>query len=225
MKKFVILSLVSLFALSVTPAFCADLAADKSIGERPQSMFASLNVASGTVIYAGALVAINTNTGYAVNAADASGLRVVGVAQNHVDQRIYDSTRKLLVKRGVFAFANPSTITTTSIGDWAYVYDDQSVTTAAVASNDILAGRIVDVTSMGVWVDIPQAPIPAPLTATSLSISGNASVVGTLGVTGTTTVSNLTANGASLSIPNVPTSTNGLTAGQIYSASGTLKVY
>lgn len=232
--------------LGVLPAPAADLTANKGVLERPNAAFSYMQVTSGTVIYAGALVAVDTNTGYAVNAADTEGLRVIGVAQAQVDQRIYDSTKRLLVKRGVFCFANPGSFTTAAVGDWAYVLDNQSVVPIASATNDILAGRIVEVDTRGVWVNVTEAPIPAPLTITTLAASGNATVGGTLevtgaatlsagaGIAGLTTVSNLTATGtitlpsgsvanAALASPGVGTYTNAQTTfTNVYDAAGRL---
>ena len=260
-------------------SFGAALTADKTITSSPGE-FVVLNVASGTVIYAGGLVAVDTNE-YAVPASDTATLKVVGIAADAVDQRagVYNSLKKALIRRGVFLFKNGGSLTDANIGDWAYVEDDQTVSTAAEMSNDILAGVIVDVDSTGVYVDVGAVNRAGAIAGATLDTTGNAAVGGTLGVTGASTftgnaianeldartasalllgkatatsvtigasdagvsvpgtlgvtgaatftgnvgASNITASG-SVTLSGLPTATNGLTAGRLWSDSGAIKV-
>ena len=167
--------------------FGAALTADKQVA-RISGEYAVLNVASGTVIYAGSLVAVDTN-GYAVPASDTASLKVIGVAAEQVDQRagVYERGKTLTVRRGVFSFKNGGSLTDANIGDWAFVEDDQTVSTAAEMSNDILAGVIIDVDSAGVWVDVGAVNRAGALAGDSLSVSGAAAISGA--VTGSSTVS------------------------------------
>jgi hypothetical protein len=170
------------------PALAAALTADKSITSR-SGEFAVLSVESGTVIYAGALIAVDTND-YAVSASDTATLKVIGVANAGVDQRagVYDSSKTLLARRGVFLFKNGGSLTDANIGDWAYVEDDQTVSTAAEMSNDVLAGVIVDVDTTGVWVDVGAVNRAGAIAGDTLDTTGNAAVGGTLDVTGASTL-------------------------------------
>jgi hypothetical protein len=172
------------------------LTGDKTITSSPGE-FVVLNVASGTVIYAGGLVAVDTNV-FAVPASDTATLKVVGIASRAVDQRagVYDSAKKLLVRRGVFLFKNGGSLTDANIGDWAYVEDDQTVTTAAEMTNDLLAGVIVDVDADGVWVDVGAVNRAGAIAGSTLDATGNATIGGTLAVTGASTLTGaLAANG------------------------------
>jgi len=151
--------------------------------------FVSIGVYTNTRIFAGAMVAINTN-GYAVAAADSSGLNVIGMATETVDNRVNaegagdSGTLSVTVARGVFRWVNGDTFTDADIGDLAFVEDDQTVQKAAAASADIIAGVVLDVDSSGVWVDTYDIGAQGASAPSSLAVSGNATVGGTLGVTG-----------------------------------------
>ena len=88
------------------------------------------------------------------------------------------------VARGVFRWVNGDTFTDADIGDLAFVEDDQTVQKAAAASADIIAGVVLDVDSSGVWVDTYDIGAQGASAPSSLAVSGNATVGGTLGVTG-----------------------------------------
>jgi hypothetical protein len=169
------------------------------------------------------------------------------------------------VARGVFRWANGGSFTAANLGDLAFVSDDQTVTTAASATYDVIAGVIVDVDSDGVWVDTFDIGAQGAATPSSLAVSGNATVGGTLGVTGAATLSstlgvsgnltvgsskltvaassgntavggtlgvtgtatfstNVTISGTAILIANLPTATNGLAVGTLWSDSGDVKV-
>jgi len=189
-----------------------------------------IGVYTNTRILAGSLVAVNSS-GYAVPASDTSGLKVIGCAMETVDNRTNaegagDSGAKTVtVKAGIFRWVNGGSLTDADIGSIAYVEDDQTVSTAAEMTYDIVAGVIVDVDADGVWVSTYNVPSAGAASVTTLAASGNASIGGTLAVTGATTLSNLVVNGNSVTMGNLPTSTNGLTAGRLYVDSGALKVY
>lgn len=114
-------------------------------------------LAAATVIYAGALVALNA-AGNAVPGATATTLTAVGVAQEHADNStgaIGDV--RVEVRRGVFQFANSAAadeITRAEIGDSAYIVDDQTVAKTSGTSTRSVAGIIRDVDAGGVWIEI-----------------------------------------------------------------------
>jgi hypothetical protein len=169
-------------------AQAAALTSDRNISSMAGE-YSVLNVESGTVIYAGSLVAVDTNQ-YAVSASDAATLKVIGVAVKGVDQRapLYDSTKTITVRRGVFLFKNGGSLTDANIGDWAIVEDDQTVSTAAEMTNDLLAGVIVDVDSDGVWVDVGSVNRAGAISGATLSTTGNGAIGGTLAVTSTSSL-------------------------------------
>lgn len=177
--------IVLIFAFAAS-AFAAALTADRTSPERAGQMLGL--VQGSNTIFAGALVAVNTS-GVAVPASDAAGLKVLGRAEVASDNTgaNYLATKTLNIRRGVFRFENGGSFTAASIGALAYVQDDQTVTTAAAATNDIIAGLIVDVDSTGVWVDTLTVGGQGAASLTTLNVSGAASVGGAF--TGSSTIS------------------------------------
>lgn len=105
--------------------------------------------AAGHVFYAGAIGAIDTSTGYAVRATNASGLRGLGRVEEHHDTNgLNDGGRHVPMVAGTFRYANDGSIDRTHIGQPAYIADDQTV----AASGSATAGTIFDVDDVGVWV-------------------------------------------------------------------------
>lgn len=117
----------------------------------------ALKVAASTSIDAGNLVALDSD-GYAVPASDTSGLTVVGVAQEAVDNSSGSAgDLSIIVRRkNMFKLANSSTtaLAQANVGGTAYVEDSVTLTTAAGTTNSIAAGTLMAVESDGVWVDI-----------------------------------------------------------------------
>ncbi len=113
-------------------------------------------VAASTVIEAGKMVARNSS-GYAVPAADAAGLVVLGKARRHVDNGSgADGDAQVTVRRkAAFKYANSSTnaVTRAHVGTNIYVEDAQTVASSG-GTNSIVAGKCIDVESDGVWVEI-----------------------------------------------------------------------
>ena len=125
--------------------------------ERPGN-FVQLLVATGAICYLGTLVA-RDSSGTAVPAADTAGLRVIGRAEHEAS-----AGDPVKIRKAIFRFANSATnaITAAMIGKLAFVEDDSTV--ASTSTNRIVAGRIFDVDTDGVWIDtrdIPVAAIPA----------------------------------------------------------------
>lgn len=122
--------------------------------ERPGAT-TSYPVAATTKIFAGALVALNSS-GNAVPAADTAGLRVVGRAEASVDNSA-GSAGDLTVdaKEGVFLYNNSATdaVDANDRGKLCFIEDDNTVSEAG-ATHRVVAGRVVDVTAAGVWVDV-----------------------------------------------------------------------
>jgi hypothetical protein len=102
-------------------------------------------------IPAAVLVARDAN-GEAVNAADAADLVVLGRSEENVDNTADGKTIK--VKRGCFWAQNNGNITAAHIGTNATVVDNQTVGLPADTTNDVVAGKILDVDAAnGVLID------------------------------------------------------------------------
>ncbi len=114
-------------------------------------------VEESTKIEAGKMVAVNA-AGYAIEAADASGAIVIGVADATADNSSgADGAITVNVRRGkVFKMKNSATaaVTIASVGSNVYVEDDETVALASGPTNDIVAGKCLGVDSDGVWVEI-----------------------------------------------------------------------
>ena len=107
-------------------------------------------VATGKKIYAGALVAQDSN-GKAVPAADAANLVVLGRAENTAA-----AGETVRIRTGLFVFdsgASGEAITVTSIGAACYALDDHSVGLVG-GTNTVKAGVVADVIADGVVVKI-----------------------------------------------------------------------
>lgn len=108
-------------------------------------------VASGVLIYAGALVMLNAD-GNATPATESSGLTVRGVAEAYVDNSSGSAGDKSVdTQKGTFRFCHDS-LTRSDIGSNAYAVDDQTVDTDSTDRS--LVGAIVDIDDVGVWVEI-----------------------------------------------------------------------
>lgn len=127
-----------------------------------------LPLAAAVKIFQGTLVALNA-AGNAVPAADTAALRVIGRAEEEVDNSDGSAgDLKINVKRGVFRFANSGTaaVDADDKGKMAFVEDDATV--AETSTNKIPAGRVIDVDSEGVWIDTRYASL-APQVVTALA--------------------------------------------------------
>lgn len=111
--------------------------------------------AAATKLLQGVLWARN-GSGYIVNASDATGLIVVGVGTEEVDNSAGNAGDLACVaKRGVFRFENDSgtAVTEASINSVCYVKDNVTVSGSG-GSYDIIAGLVRKVDSNGVWVEV-----------------------------------------------------------------------
>lgn len=115
-------------------------------------------LAAATIIYVGTLVARNA-AGNMIPASDAAAITVVGVALATVDNSTGAAGDKSIqIGAGVFEFVNlAGAIVLASSLSLCYVGDDSSVTTAAVAAHDVIAGLVVSYTATTVLVDVDPA--------------------------------------------------------------------
>ena len=139
-----------------------------------------INVEANTTIFLGGMVAVNAN-GNAVPASatttTANALKVIGraeyvvngtPAQNAVNNPGAAGAIQIAVRKGVFMYAQDSSITAASVGSPCFALDDNNVTAADRASGASVqqyaaAGRVVAIDPSGqVWVDFwHQATVAA----------------------------------------------------------------
>lgn len=111
-------------------------------------------------IFVGAIVCVDTATGFATKGATSTTLRGVGVAEQTVDNTAGAAgSQQIWFRRdGWFRFANSASadlITTADIGVDAYLVDDQTVAKTSATNTRSVAGRIRDVDAQGVWISFP----------------------------------------------------------------------
>lgn len=113
-------------------------------------------VAAAKHIFAGSLVCLDAS-GNATPGATATTLTARGRAEEEVDNSA-GAAGDLTVTSipGTFRFANSGAdpIDRADIGGTAYIVDDQTVAATDGSSSRSAAGRIIDVDSAGVWVEI-----------------------------------------------------------------------
>ena len=111
-------------------------------------------VAASAKLFAGGGVCLNA-TGFAVAAADTAGLTTWGRAEETVDNTGgADAALSMEVSRGVFGYKHTALVQA-DVGKTVYWSDDQTVTNAATATNDIPAGTLEQLDADGTaWVRI-----------------------------------------------------------------------
>jgi hypothetical protein len=129
---------------------------DRNTRRRAGDLFSD-PVAAATVIFSGALVCLNA-AGNAVPGATATGLKPRGVATARVDNAGGSAGDRLVESEaGVHRFDNSASadlIARADIGADCYIVDDQTVAKTSATNTRSIAGKIVDVDSVGVWVRI-----------------------------------------------------------------------
>jgi len=116
-------------------------------------------VDGGSTIYKGALVAINA-AGYLIPAADAASARVVGVADEKVDNSAgADGDLNCRVVSGRAFKFDATAITQAMVNQIMYVVDDHTFDDSQ-GTNGIKAGRLVQyVSATSGWIFIPRGGI------------------------------------------------------------------
>lgn len=132
----------------------AALTEPRTTAKRDGRTFGRL-VATNKVIYEGAIVCLSA-TGFATPGATATTLVADGLATQTVDNTGgADGAKTVVVEKGVFRFANSAAgdaITKAEIGDDCYIVDDQTVAKTSGTNTRSIAGKIMDVDALGVWV-------------------------------------------------------------------------
>lgn len=110
-----------------------------------------LPLAASTKIPAGALVALNAS-GYAVNASDTANLKVVGVAQETVDNSAGSAGDKTIPVRdgphSGYVNDGSNACTIAHVGRTVYIKDNQTIQ-SATGSNSIKAGILIGISADG----------------------------------------------------------------------------
>lgn len=128
--------------------------ADRNTPERVAQVFAD-PVKANTKIFAGTVVVLDA-AGNAQPAAAAVGLVVRGLAMEIVDNTGGVAGAQMVESRpGTYRLANSAAadaITRAEIGDDCFLVDDQTVAKTNGGATRSVAGKIMDVDSVGVWV-------------------------------------------------------------------------
>lgn len=132
----------------------AALASDRNTVARSADI-REVPVKAGVVIYAGAMVAIDA-TGFAVPASTSTTLKVIGRAEDRVDNSTgANGDVKVQVGAGVYRYANSSStdaLALIDLGASCYAVDDQTVAKTSATNTRSVAGVVFDVDALGVWV-------------------------------------------------------------------------
>jgi hypothetical protein len=129
------------------------LAKDRNTARAEGDVF-SYGVKGATKIFAGSLVMLDAS-GRAVPGATATGQVAAGRAEEQVDNTGADNALSITVRGGTFRWANSAStdlIAATEIGDDCYIVDDQTVAKTTASSTRSIAGKVVAVDAIGVWV-------------------------------------------------------------------------
>lgn len=110
-------------------------------------------VAASTTIYAGALVCVNA-AGNAVPGSTATGLKARGIALHPVVNAGAAGAATVQSRKGCALLKNDGSVTRAHIEATAYIVDDETVAATDGSGTRSAAGRIVDVESVGVWVEV-----------------------------------------------------------------------
>jgi hypothetical protein len=166
-------AMVAIFGLAPMAALTADRSTDSKIGD-----IAVYPVSATTQIYKGSLVMVDAD-GFLIPAADASGGRVVGVADENVDNNPgSDGDLNCRVVAGrKFRFA-ATAITQAMLNQVMYVVDDQTFDDSA-GTNAIKAGRLVEfVSTTEGWIYIQKGGLHEGITAVAAPAGGTGATAG-----------------------------------------------
>ncbi len=129
------------------------LTADRTTPRRGGDLL-DLPAAASKKFYAGSLVAVDAS-GNATPGATATDILGVGRCREQVDNSSGAAGAVTVpIEKGIFRFANSATdpVTRADIGKDCYIVDDATV--SHTDTNQSVAGKVFDVESQGVWVDM-----------------------------------------------------------------------
>jgi hypothetical protein len=116
-------------------------------------------IATTGVVYGGAMVIANA-TGNCTNATDAASSRFVGVArEGATNTGVAGAVIAKLYTSGDFLFnINSTTLDATDIGKTVFIFDNDTVTDAAGATNDVPVGTLIRLPSATTCIVRIQTP-------------------------------------------------------------------
>jgi hypothetical protein len=125
--------------------------------QRREAVTFNYPAVGGQVFYVGALVAVDSATGFATPCRGVATQKVVGVAEFRLNTTgLANGAETIKVRRGCFRFSNdaaPNAYAITDIGSQANALDDATVSKAAAALSP--AGIVRDIDPSGdVWIEI-----------------------------------------------------------------------
>jgi hypothetical protein len=128
------------------------LAQDRDTPMKHESRTLSCKVAASTIIYKGAIVAFNAG-GFLVPGSDTAGLATAGIADQHIDNSGgANGDLECVVLKGVAGCRGGATPPTQAeVGRAVMIADDAGVTTAAFATNDVVAGVLDSINADGLF--------------------------------------------------------------------------
>lgn len=117
-------------------------------------------LADSQTVYEGALIMINAS-GNAVVGADTASMTFGGVAKAAVTSSTSNTTKYVDVEYGHEEwFPKESAVTAADLGANLVIYDDNSLTDAGAATNDVSVGQAVQLETIngtaGVWIRVRQ---------------------------------------------------------------------
>lgn len=106
------------------------------------------------------MMVVKASDGALYKGTDVAGVKVIGV--NDGGERSHDSGDYIVVSRGTYLFQNSTTsaVPITQVGAVCYLEDFQTVRSVTL-SHAVVAGRVVDVETAGVWVEIGDDSVVA----------------------------------------------------------------
>ena len=126
------------------------------LGDAKFSFVDARTVKDAAKLYVGEMVSQDA-TPEALAASDTASELVLGIGTKEIDNTD-DGETVNDISTAIHLMDNSSTaLAKTDIGGFAYVEDACTVTTIAGATNNIIAGVVVEVTSDGVYVDFDPA--------------------------------------------------------------------
>lgn len=118
-------------------------------------------ITANVKIYAGAMVAVDATNKRAKPASATATEKVVGVVFDTYDNLSGAAAAfRIPVMSGIFRFNNSASgdlIAQADVGNDCYVVDDQTVAKTSDTDARPVAGKVIDVDSVGVWVQLKHA--------------------------------------------------------------------
>ena len=126
--------------------------------EQAETNIIPVKLAANQVVPAGTMVAVNSGTGYGVSANDSvASCTVQGVAIEAADATgKADGEVMVLVRRNrMFKFKNSSTAACGQTELFESVFSEDNETVSKTTTESNIAGKLMQIDTDGVWVQIP----------------------------------------------------------------------